>query len=62
MGDYGTINRETGVFDIEGNVYEEFLDPDQEGLHPKIVGEPEDSYVANSQEVARNDIDPKSDP
>ena len=50
------------MFDIEGNVYEEFLDPDQEGLHPKIVGEPEDSYVANSQEVARNDIDPKSDP
>ena len=62
MGDYGTINRETGMFDIEGNVYKEFLDPEQKGSHQIIVEEPEDSYVANSKEVARNDLDPKLDP
>ena len=59
VGDYGTVNEDTGEFDIEGNVYNEF--PDQKELNPPIVGKPEDSYVANSKEVARNEIDPKSD-
>ena len=58
MGDYGTINRETGNFDKEGNIYED-SDPTIANLavqHKPLMGPPDDSLIISSAGVIHNEL------
>ena len=56
MGDYGTIDRETGEFMTEGNIYNQDcnsfnFDINDEALKPRVQEHGDDNLVIRSQGV-----------
>ena len=58
MGDYGTIDRETGKFQKDGNIYEDGTIahlPDQHKLEPH-TGAPEGKLIISSAGVIHREL------
>jgi len=58
VGDYGTIDRETGNLQTEGNIYEE-LDPIIASLavqHKPLMGAPDDKVIISSAGVTHQEL------
>ncbi|ETW80127.1 hypothetical protein HETIRDRAFT_322200 [Heterobasidion irregulare TC 32-1] len=53
VGDYGHINRKTGEFEVEGNVYKHSSTAEKAALFPPNIGYPMLSYTVSSHVVAR---------
>lgn len=56
MGDYGTIDRETGQFQPEGNIYEDVTTADLAKHHQPLVGAPENTLIISSAGVIRREL------
>jgi hypothetical protein len=59
VGDYGVINRETGILDKEGNIYED-SDPIIANLavqHKPLTEDPEDKLILSSVGVMHHELD-----
>ncbi|EPQ59806.1 hypothetical protein GLOTRDRAFT_91284 [Gloeophyllum trabeum ATCC 11539] len=56
VGEYGTMNKETGIFQSEGNIYDDnFIDLDVSSHHPLKQCSPEDNLVVVSRGGRRMD-------
>jgi hypothetical protein len=58
VGDYGTIDRETGNLQTEGNIYEE-LDPIIASLavqHKPLISAPDDKVIISSAGVKHQEL------
>lgn len=62
MGDYGKLDKETGEFNREGNIYiDTHIYSDQTIAqlvkdHPPIAGARDEVYIAASEKVKRSDL------
>lgn len=57
VGDFGTINRETGEFEKGGNIYEHPSTKDLAAAHQPEVSAKEESYVISSKGVKGGELD-----
>ena len=57
VGDYGRINRKTGEFEVEGNVYKHSSTAEKAALFPPDVGYPTLSYTVSSHVVTRTGLE-----
>jgi len=58
VGDYGKLGRETGMFEKEGNIYED-LDPTIANLavlHKPLTGAPDDRVIISSAGVTHHEL------
>ena len=51
MGDYGTIDRETGSFQREGNIYEDATIAHLTEQHQPLTGAPDNTLIISSMGV-----------
>jgi hypothetical protein len=51
VGDYGIVDRETGLFEKEGNVYRDKAMATLAAKYPPVVAEPIEKYVVKSHHV-----------
>jgi hypothetical protein len=56
VGDYGTIDKKTGVFEIEGNIYEDPGIADLTAAYPPLQAAPENSFIVSSLGVKRHEL------
>jgi hypothetical protein len=58
VGDYGTIDREHGNFQKEGNIYEhsDATIANLAVLHPPLTGSPDDRVIISSAGVAHHEL------
>ena len=56
MGDYGTIDKETGQFQKDGNIYEDETTAHLADNHKPVMGAPEDILIVSSAGVTRHDL------
>ena len=56
VGDYGTINKETGQFEVDGNIYEDPSIVNLTAAHPPLQTCPENSFIASSSGVKRHEL------
>lgn len=56
MGDYGTIDRETGKFQKEGNIYEDATIVQFSGQHQPLTGAPDNTLIISSVGVMHREL------
>jgi hypothetical protein len=56
VGDYGTVNKETGEFESEGNIYEDAGIVSLTAEHPPHQTVPEKKYIASSSSVKCHEL------
>ena len=56
VGDYGTVDKETGQFEKEGNIYEDADISKLVAEHPPHIAAPENSWIVSSSSVKRREI------
>jgi len=56
VGDYGTVDKETGQFQKDGNIYKEVTTASLAALHPPHSGTPENTIVISSRGVKHRDL------
>jgi len=56
VGDYGTIDRETGQFQKDGNVYEDETTAHLADNHKPLMGAPEDILIISSAGVTHREL------
>jgi len=56
VGDYGTIDRETGKFQKEGNIYEDTTMTQLTDKHKPEIGAPEGTWIISSAGVAYREL------
>ena len=56
MGDYGTIDRETGKFQKEGNIYEDVTIAHLTNQHKPLTGAPDNTVIISSAGVIHGEL------
>ena len=56
MGDYGTIDKETGQFQKEGNIYDDVTIAHLADHHKPLMGAPENTLIIKSAGVVHRDL------
>jgi hypothetical protein len=56
VGDYGTINKKTGEFEKEGNIYEHESTAALAANHLPVTAPPDDTFIVSSYGVKRNNL------
>jgi hypothetical protein len=56
VGDYGTIDRETGKFQKDGNIYEDATIVHLTDQHKPLTGAPEISLIVASAGVIKHEL------
>jgi len=56
VGDYGVVNKETGQFEKDGNIYDDVTTAQLMAHHPPHLGTPEDIMVVSSRGVTRREL------
>ena len=56
MGDYGTIDKETGQFQKDGNIYDDVTIAHLADHHKPLMGAPETTLIISSTGVIRREL------
>jgi len=56
VGDYGLVNRETGEFEKDGNIYDDEATAELMAHHPPQLGTPENIMIASSRGVKHREL------
>jgi hypothetical protein len=56
VGDYGKIDKETGQFHKDGNIYEDISTAHLVDDHKPLVGAAEDTLIISSADVIRHEL------